>query len=139
MRYVSLHRLLWPFHSLRCFLFFPTWLKVSTQSSTILSFVERFDEIVKSGQSMEFPFDDRNFAYFLPITSNSYYTYHGSLTTAPYNEAVTWVVFKQPMPITESQVRLIDFSLNFSDFFHFYQYFSIFWHFCSFFVIFCSI
>lgn len=60
---------------------------------------------------MDFVFYDRNFAYFLPINSNSYYTYHGSLTTPPYSEAVTWIVFTQTMPISGYQVSSSSFRI----------------------------
>lgn len=33
-----------------------------------------------------------------------YWTYHGSLTTPPYNENVSWIILKQPIRISNSQV-----------------------------------
>ena len=39
------------------------------------------------------------------IKSNrKYYTYQGSLTTPACNEAVTWVVHKKPIIVSEEQV-----------------------------------
>lgn len=35
---------------------------------------------------------------------NEYYTYHGSLTTPPCSEIVTWVDFKQSIPLSHAQV-----------------------------------
>lgn len=35
---------------------------------------------------------------------NEYYTYHGSLTTPPCSEVVTWIDFKQPIPLSHAQV-----------------------------------
>jgi hypothetical protein len=38
--------------------------------------------------------------------SHSYWTYNGSLTTAPYTECVKWTILKQPLQISTSQVLL---------------------------------
>lgn len=33
-----------------------------------------------------------------------YYTYRGSLTTAPYNECVTWIIYQMPVFVSKQQV-----------------------------------
>ena len=51
-----------------------------------------------------------------------YWTYPGSLTTPPYNESVTWVIFREPIEISKEQVKvafieffeMIHFILNFN-------------------------
>ncbi|KAK3108812.1 hypothetical protein FSP39_016234 [Pinctada imbricata] len=35
-----------------------------------------------------------------------YYTYPGSLTTPPYTESVTWIVFDSPICISRDQIDL---------------------------------
>lgn len=37
---------------------------------------------------------------------NEYYTYHGSLTTPPCSEVVTWIDFKQSIPLSHAQVHI---------------------------------
>lgn len=36
---------------------------------------------------------------------DKYYTYHGSLTTPPCSEVVTWIDFKQSIPLSHAQVK----------------------------------
>jgi len=38
--------------------------------------------------------------------NRAYYTYMGSMTTPPCTEEMLWIVFKQPMPVSEEQVRI---------------------------------
>lgn len=44
-------------------------------------------------------------ASLLPQDTDLFYTYRGSLTTPPCSEAVTWIVFPDPMPISYSQMQ----------------------------------
>ena len=41
----------------------------------------------------------------LPKDSKSYWTYPGSLTTPPYSECVTWIVYKDPIKMSKSQLE----------------------------------
>ena len=41
----------------------------------------------------------------LPSSTNEYFTYGGSLTTPPLCESVTWIVFREPMKVSHSQME----------------------------------
>lgn len=43
-------------------------------------------------------------ASIMPTNTETYYTYKGSLTTPPCNEAVTWIIFSTPVQISFKQV-----------------------------------
>lgn len=38
--------------------------------------------------------------------SRHYYTYKGSLTTPPYFESVTWIVYRNPVYVSRRQVAI---------------------------------
>lgn len=38
--------------------------------------------------------------------NKAYWTYEGSLTTPPFNESVTWILFKEPMEVSAEQLNL---------------------------------
>lgn len=42
----------------------------------------------------------------LPNDLVHYFTYNGSLTTPPCSEVVTWIDFKEPIPLSHNQVTL---------------------------------
>ena len=41
-----------------------------------------------------------------PLERRAYYTYMGSLTTPPCSEDVLWMVFKQPVQVSQQQVSI---------------------------------
>lgn len=45
-------------------------------------------------------------ACLLPVNIDDYWTYHGSLTTPPLTESVTWIVMKQHIEVSHDQVRV---------------------------------
>jgi hypothetical protein len=44
------------------------------------------------------------YACFIFAETLSYWTYLGSLTTPPCSECVTWILFKEPIEVSEDQV-----------------------------------
>ncbi|CAG0921387.1 unnamed protein product, partial [Notodromas monacha] len=64
--------------------------------------IDALKEIKTPGQSKTLtPFPIRT---LLPVSTAGFYRYYGSLTTPPCNEVVAWTVFKEPMPISETQL-----------------------------------
>ena len=49
-----------------------------------------------------------NALQLLPENSRQYYRYRGSLTTPPCSEIVTWLVLKQPVSVSKSQLASFD-------------------------------
>lgn len=43
----------------------------------------------------------------LPTNTEDYWTYHGSLTTPPLTESVTWLIMKQHIEVSHEQVRMM--------------------------------
>merc|ERR1719402_2105305 len=49
---------------------------------------------------------DVNIANFFPSRLEEYFTYKGSLTTGGYEEAVNWVVFRNPLAIKKEHLEV---------------------------------
>ncbi|KAI1285915.1 Carbonic anhydrase 2 [Halotydeus destructor] len=69
-----------------------------------------FDKVIKhmsdiqyKGQSVPLS-DSLNIENFLPL-ERGYWTYEGSLTTPPLYESVQWIVFKQPVVVSQEQLE----------------------------------
>lgn len=62
-------------------------------------------KVIEPGQIAVFPKVPALYD-LLPNDLTQYFTYHGSLTTPPCAEAVTWIDFKEPIKIKSSQVSL---------------------------------
>ena len=65
--------------------------------------VELLPKVIHNGDTAVID-QDIDVTKFLP-ENKSYWTYPGSLTTPPCLESVTWIVFKNSVPISEEQVR----------------------------------
>jgi len=55
---------------------------------------------------------DVNIANFFPSRLEEYFTYKGSLTTGGYEEAVNWVVFRNPLAIKKEHLGVFQTLLN---------------------------
>lgn len=53
-----------------------------------------------------FNFDGLRFKHLLPVDTDSFFRYDGSLTTPPCAESVIWTVFREPNWITKEQMSL---------------------------------
>jgi carbonic anhydrase len=40
----------------------------------------------------------------MPSSTSPYYTYNGSLTTSPFSDRLTWIVFKPTLTMSAAQV-----------------------------------
>ena len=49
--------------------------------------------------------EDVNVVNFLPVLMDEYFHYHGSLTTGGCQEAVNWMVFKNPLAVKEKHLK----------------------------------
>ncbi|XP_014244183.1 putative carbonic anhydrase 3 [Cimex lectularius] len=73
------------------------------------AYAELFDHVTKvnvPSQKMDLPYPLPLY-YLLPNNTENYYTYHGSLTTPPCLEVVTWIEFTTPIPVSHQQLEMI--------------------------------
>lgn len=77
-------------------------LKVSETDNPEFEFTGKFDEIAKCGTSISYNFEEKH--SLLSNINESYFTYHGSLTTPPCCESVTFILFENFKPISSNQV-----------------------------------
>ena len=76
---------------------------------------EEFDKVIQCLEKIpnkgdETPIEDQGVDCnnLLP-TTHGFWTYPGSLTTPPLFESVTWIVFKEPIQVSEEQVSFCTF------------------------------
>ncbi|XP_037048656.1 carbonic anhydrase 2-like [Bradysia coprophila] len=74
-------------------------------------FVDVLAQVIEPGQIAVFP-TAPTLSALLPRDLSQYFTYHGSLTTPPCSEAVTWIDFRETIKISSGQLaafrKLID-------------------------------
>jgi len=79
------------------------FVKVGKEHDGLKDVISSIDKIVHKDQSVPWScgFDP---ACLLPSNTSDYWTYPGSLTTPPCYESVTWIVFKEPIELSEEQM-----------------------------------
>jgi len=80
------------------------FLKVGKEHAGLKKMTDKLAQIPYSGDSIDLTegFDPTP---LLPSDTSKYYTYLGSLTTPPLFESVTWVVFQEPIEVSEAQMQ----------------------------------
>jgi len=79
------------------------FFKVGDEHKELSKLTSKFDSIEFKSQSVPIE-DELDAANFIP-DSKDYFTYQGSLTTPPCAECVTWIVFAEPVEISEDQLN----------------------------------
>lgn len=79
------------------------FLKLGDENSEVEKLAQTLENVKFKDQSSELPVDFDPSLMF--PADQSYWTYDGSLTTPPCNETVTWIVFKNPIEVTEKQLE----------------------------------
>ncbi|XP_045518837.1 carbonic anhydrase 1 isoform X2 [Pieris brassicae] len=70
-------------------------------------FVEALDQIKKQDNAVQLPSASLAWMDRAEVTTGSYVTYKGSLTTPPYTECVTWIIYEKPVQIGSEQLGLL--------------------------------
>ncbi|XP_038222973.1 carbonic anhydrase 13 [Zerene cesonia] len=70
-------------------------------------FVEGLDLIKKRDNAVHLPSESLAWMDRADVTTGSYVTYKGSLTTPPYTECVTWIIYEKPVQIGTEQLGLL--------------------------------
>lgn len=78
------------------------FLQVGKQHMELMKITEALHEIIHKGDESTFS-EEFNPSLLFP-DDKEYWTYEGSLTTHPFHESVTWILFKNPIEVSEDQI-----------------------------------
>ncbi|GIX93579.1 carbonic anhydrase 1 [Caerostris darwini] len=81
------------------------FLEVGEENSEIEKLCQVLSKIPTKDERTDLPSDLDPVAMFPADAATSYWTYSGSLTTPPCYESVTWIVFKQPITVSQEQLN----------------------------------
>nr|XP_054589349.1 carbonic anhydrase 5A, mitochondrial isoform X3 [Nothobranchius furzeri] len=79
------------------------FLKVGKRHEGLQKLVDALPTIRHKDSIVEFNRFDPS--CLLPGNINDYWTYHGSLTTPPLTESVTWIIMKQHIEVSHDQIK----------------------------------
>ena len=65
---------------------------------------EALSQISEGGSTVPV-FEPPRLQDLMPLNTNDFYRYEGSLTTPGCYEVVTWTIFQHPVKVTEAEVR----------------------------------
>lgn len=68
----------------------------------MFAFTDRMRELTRATSFFDFDFKGLD---ILPRNLNEFYEFNGSLTTPPYSEITTWIVYPETMYISSKQVQ----------------------------------
>lgn len=80
------------------------FLKIGNENRALQKLVELFPNISYSGNQIDIP-DGLDPAAILPQNRTRYWTYSGSLTTPPCYESVRFLIFEDPVEVSEFQLE----------------------------------
>lgn len=97
-----------PAHASQCtkntgLLVLAVFIKVGDENEEFTKLSKCMHEIHLKNQCI--PVDHVNIKNLLPKNLKNYWTYPGSLTTPPCTECVQWVIFKEPIELSKSQLE----------------------------------
>ena len=79
--------------------------KASTEDNPAFDpIIKHLQEVVHEGDEPVIP-EPLNFNDFLPLSTNLFHRYFGSLTTPTCDKIVTWTLFATPALLSSKQVR----------------------------------
>jgi carbonic anhydrase len=78
--------------------------EVASQDNANFLFLHTLSYIQKAQESA-FALSQTSLRDLLPSNVGAYFVLHGSLTTPPCSESVTWIIFKEPIAISRRQVK----------------------------------
>lgn len=80
------------------------FVKVGKEHAGLKKMTDLLDKVRVEGSKTDLP-NGLDISTLLPSDITRYWTYAGSLTTPPCFESVTWIVFKNPIEISEQQLK----------------------------------
>ena len=79
-------------------------LQKDSSNSSLEAITKQFKDVEYKGQSVGITNEFDPYS-LLPKDTSAYWTYPGSLTTPPLSESVVWTVFREPIPVSDAQLK----------------------------------